>query len=87
VCYGLGSGRVWVLEEEREKEQKQIGTHQKSIRVEQKEVFIMPHRFLPESGHSSGFWWNLEEFKMAERPAKITIPGVTYSGGIRPFQN
>jgi len=41
----------------------------------------MPHRFLPESGHSSGFRWNLEEFKMAERPAKITIPGVTYSGG------
>jgi len=51
------------------------------------EVFIMPHRFLPESSHSSGFQWNLEEFEMAERPAKITIPGVTYSRGIRPFRN
>jgi len=51
------------------------------------EVFIMPHRFLPESGHSGGFCWNPEEFKMAERPAKITIPGVTCTRGIRPFWN
>src|SRR5205807_3090958 len=46
----------------------------------------MPHRFLPDSGHSSRFWWFPEELKMAERPANIAIPGVTYSRGIRPFQ-
>jgi len=51
------------------------------------EVFTMPHRFLPDSGHSSGFWWIPEELKMAEKPANIAIPGVTYSGGIRPFWN
>jgi len=47
----------------------------------------MPHRFLPDSGHSSRIWWNPEELKMAEGPANIAIPGVTYSRGIRPFWN
>jgi len=51
------------------------------------EVFIMPHRFLLESGHSSGFQWNPEELKMAEGPANIAIPGSVYSSGIQAFWN
>jgi len=47
----------------------------------------MPHRFLLESGHSSGFQWNPEELKMAEGPANIAIPGSVYSSGIRAFRN
>jgi len=51
------------------------------------EVFTMPHRFQLDSSHSSRFRWIPEELKMAERPAIIAIPEVTYSGGIRPFWN
>ena len=47
----------------------------------------MPHRFLPESTGMTQFHRNLEEFKMAEGQAKIAIPGVTYSRGMKPFQN
>ena len=47
----------------------------------------MPHIIPAESSDSTGIWWNPQEFKMAERPAKITIPGVTCSGEIRPFRN
>ena len=42
----------------------------------------MPHIIPAESGDSTRIWWNPQEFKMAERPAKITILGVTCSGGI-----
>ena len=51
------------------------------------EVFIMPLWFLPESGHSCGILWIPAELFLAEPPAKITIPGTIYSGGIEPFWN
>ena len=50
-------------------------------------VFIMPLWFLPESGHSCGFLWNLVESFLAGSPAKIAILGTNYSGGIEPFRN
>ncbi len=51
------------------------------------EVFTLPHIFLPDSGHSSGIWWNPEELKMAQRTAKIAIPEIAYSSGILPFRD
>ena len=51
------------------------------------EVFIMPLWFLPESGHSCGIQWNPVESFLAGSPAKIAIPGTSYSGGIEPFWN
>ena len=33
------------------------------------------------------FLWNPVELFLAEPPAKITIPGTIYSGGIEPFRN
>ncbi len=51
------------------------------------EVFIMPHVFPAESGDSAGILWNPQEWKMAEAPAKFSIPVVAYSGGILAFRN
>ena len=47
----------------------------------------MPLWFLPESGHSCGIRWNPVESFLAGSPAKIAIPGTSYSGGIEPFWN
>ena len=35
----------------------------------------------------AGIWWNLVESFLAGSPAKIAIPGTSYSGGIEPFRN
>ena len=39
------------------------------------EVFTMPHRFLLDSSHSSGIWWNPEELKMAEGQPTLPFQG------------
>ena len=41
------------------------------------EVFIVPHRFLPDSGG----------IKFGRGPSQIAIPVAIYSSGIEPFQN
>ena len=51
------------------------------------EVLVMPHWFLLDSGDSGGFWWILEECKLAGGPANIAILGVAHSGGIEAFWN
>jgi len=51
------------------------------------EVLVMPLRFLPDSSHSCGFRWIPEELILAETSAKITILGVTNSGGMHSFRN
>ena len=40
------------------------------------EVFIMPHRFLLESSHSSGFQWNPEEKKWQRGQPILPFQGV-----------
>jgi len=45
-----------------------------------KEVFIVPHRFLPDSSHSGGI-------KFGRGPSQIAIPVAIYSGGIGSFRN
>ena len=42
-------------------------------------VFTLPHRFLPESGHSRGIQCVPEEWFLAEGPAKIEIPVAYHS--------
>ena len=39
------------------------------------EVFTLPHRFLPDSGHSCGFLRIPEEYNLAEGPAKLPFRG------------
>ena len=50
-----------------------------------KEGGLYPPPVIP-SGFRS-FLRNPEELNLAEGPAKFTIPGMTYSGGIEPFRN
>ena len=39
------------------------------------ELLLMPHWFLPDSGHSCGIQWNPEESNLAETPAKMSFWG------------
>jgi len=48
---------------------------QTSIICHHCEVLIMPHWFLPDSGHSCGIQQNPEESILAQSPAKITFQG------------
>ena len=49
------------------------------VNVGKCELLSMPHWFLLDSGHSCGIWWNPEESKLAETPAKMTFQGMNIS--------
>ena len=51
------------------------------------EVLSVPHRFLPDSGDSSGIRCIPEEWKLAGGSAKSAIPVIFCSSGILAFQN
>ena len=51
------------------------------------EVLSVPHRFLPDSGDSSGIRCIPEECKLAEGSANSAIPGIPHSSGIYAFRN